>query len=256
MVRASASSDRRLRRRIRGAAQLALELITVPRVRRSWILRLRRPANLFQPHNDTEPDRYPDIFRVLQANVDAGPDARLLSFGCSVGDEVFSLRTYFPAAAITGIDISRGNIADCRRRLRRLGDPRIRFVRAGDTTSQPDARFDAILCMAVFRHGDLGELPTEACDHRIRFEAFDQTVGDLARCLKIGGHLVIEHSNFRFRDTSSAGDFVVVTTRDLPPGSRVTPLFGPDNRRLEAQTYRDVVFRKMRHPGLPTLQDG
>jgi 2-polyprenyl-3-methyl-5-hydroxy-6-metoxy-1,4-benzoquinol methylase len=218
-------------------------------LRRAWWLQITRPTNLFQPYNDTADDRYPDVFGWIRREINDDASVRLLSFGCSVGDEVFSLRSYFPEATIVGMDISAGNISECRRRCRQHGDARMRFVRAGTVNREVDGKYDAVFCMAVFRHGDLGYSPTESCDHRITFDAFDSTVGKLARCVKRGGFLVIEHSNFRFRDSSSAGEFEAVFSRELPPlppGSRVTPLFGRDNRRLEDQEYREVVFQKVR----------
>ena len=237
-----------VRKKLRGALRLASELIRVPAVRRSWWLRVSRPENLFQPHNDTCMDRYPDVFGFLQQEIEDGESLRLLSFGCSVGDEVFSLRSYFPEATIVGVDISRGNISECRRRRQQHGDQRMHFVRAGRLNQWLDGTYDAVFCMAVLRHGDLGYEPFQSCEHRITFEAFDGTVTELARCLKVGGYLVIEHSNFRFRDSSCANQFEVVASRELPElpaGSRPTPLFGRDNIRLENQEYREVIFRKV-----------
>ena len=237
------------RTKVRGAARLAEDLIRVRAVRRAWWLRISRPTNLFQPYNDTCENRYPDVFDYLQRGIEDSSDLRLLSFGCSVGDEVFSLRSYFPKATIIGIDISRGNISECRRRWRQRGDERIRFVLAGTLDRQPQGYYDAVLCMAVLRHGDLGYQQCDSCGHRITFQAFNKTVEELARSLKVGGFLVIEHSNFRFRDSSSASHFTPVFSRELPPlpsNARATPLFGTDNLRLEDQEYREVIFRKER----------
>jgi len=169
-----------------------------------------------------------------------------LSFGCSVGDEVFSLRHYFPEAHIVGIDISRGNISECRRRQQRQGDDRMNFVRAASVDQEPSGHYDAVLCMAVLRHGDLGYSRPSSCESHITFVAFDNTVSQLARCLKIGGYLAIEHSNFRFNDSSCASQFDVVAKRQLPVHDRPTPLYGPDNLLLTDQKYDEVIFRKSR----------
>jgi len=206
---------------------------------------LSRPTNLFQPHNDTSPDRYPEIFTILQSNIADRSTVRILSFGCSVGDEVFSLRTRFPKATIVGIDISKGNISECQRRRREFDDDHMHFIRSGTADDQPKGHYDAVLCMAVLRHGDLSA-GSKSCAHRITFQAFDKTVQGLARCLKVGGYLVIEFSNFRFCDSSSAPQFELVATRNLPTQAPTYPLFGQDNLRLEDQNYREVVFRKVR----------
>jgi hypothetical protein len=226
--------------RVFGAGRLVRDVIVVPRVRRSWYLRLRRPHNLFQPHNDTSLDRYPELFRFLQEQLRDGPDVRLLSFGCSVGDEVFTLRQYFPSASITGIDISAGNVRACRRRQRRSRDDRMSFRQAGSTTTEASASYDVVLCMAVLRHGDLGAQQAPSCGHRLSFFAFEPTAADLARCVKVGGYLVIEHSNFRFGDIKVSGAFEVVLRRP-----RGTPLYGPDNTRIDNVETLDVIFRRL-----------
>ena len=232
------------RHTLRGALEVGVGLVTSARVRRSWILRLSRSRNLFQPYNDTGPDRYPVIFNDLRSRIGDDLDVRLLSFGCSVGDEVFTLRTYFDRASLTGIDISRGNIRECRKRQRRSGDERMRFVTAGTTGDEPDGHYDAVLCMAVLRHGDLTNRPPESCADKISFAAFERTVEDLSRCVKPGGYLVIVHSNFRFGDAGCAQAYEPVGTRARAPGEPLTPLFGRDNRRLAEQEYPDVMFRK------------
>ena len=61
--------------------------------------RFRRPVQgEFQPYYHTLPDRYPWLFGFAAGRIGSRPDLRILSFGCSRGDEVFSLRRYFPAA--------------------------------------------------------------------------------------------------------------------------------------------------------------
>ena len=81
---------------------------------------------------NTAPNRYPDVFRTLRARVaeTRGPDLgqgelRILSFGCSVGFEMRTLRAYFPDAAIFGCDTSLDALNRARRNLR--DDPGIAF---------------------------------------------------------------------------------------------------------------------------------
>src|SRR5665213_1447179 len=72
----------------------------------------------FQPYNHTLWDRYPWLFRFAAARLGDVKNLCILSFGCSRGEEVFSLRNYFPAATIKGIDIDPRNIACCQARAR------------------------------------------------------------------------------------------------------------------------------------------
>ncbi len=226
--------------RIPGAA-LALGVLRGGDARTSALLALSRPEGLFQPHGTTLEDRYPRVFRLARAELGDGPGLRLLSFGCSTGEEVFTLRRYFPRAHVTGIDISRERIATCRARLAAMGgDDGIAFRVAGSARHEPPDHYDAAFAMAVFRHGALGAMPP-ACGHVLRFERFGREAAALASCLRPGGLLAICHSNFRFADTAASACFEAVL--QVPQDPR-TPIYGPDNRRLDGVRREAVLFRK------------
>lgn len=231
------------------------ELVRNRHARSYWCLRLLRPDNLFQPSFQTSPDRYPEIFSFVREQVEDDPGVRLLSFGCSTGEEVFSLREYFPTAQIRGLDINPLNIAVCRRRRRRAGDRRVSFAVAGSVERERTASYDAIYCMAVLRHGDLTKSGALRCDHRLTFDAFERTVAGLARCVKHGGLLIIHYSNFRFCDSVVSPDFEPVLSLHDGYSDPRAPLFGRDNVRLNVPSYDDVVFRKVRAGGRPSRSD-
>jgi SAM-dependent methyltransferase len=206
------------------------------------LLAIERPNGLFQPEPTTAEDRYPELFRFVRGHIGDGPERRILSFGCSTGEEVFSLRRYFPTARIKGIDIGRLNVRTCRKRLARLGgDPGLSFETAGSAAREPTAHYDAIFAMAVFRHGWLGEAPPR-CDHLIRFRDFERSVFELARSLKPGGLLVLRHANFRFGDTATAAAFRRVHL--APSSGAPTPLYGPDDLLLPDGQRDDGVYEK------------
>lgn len=229
------------------AWRVPMRIAFVTRVRRSWWLSVRRPPNCFQPHSDTAPDRYPEVFTALRGLLEEQTHPRLLSFGCSVGDEITSLRSHFPAAEITGIDISAGNIRDCRRRFRRAGDERVLLRHAGDVAAEPNEHFDAALCMAVFRHGDLAVDRPPSCANLITFSAFERTVAGVARTVRVGGYLAIDHSNFRFSDTRASLSFEVVAVRPTTVDDLAgTPQYDRDDRPVADAPYREVIFRKCR----------
>lgn len=208
----------------------------------------RRPKGAFQPFNDTYENRYPRIFRFVQSELGADSELKLLSYGCSTGGEVFSLREYFPRAAIKGTDINPGNIAACRRRLNRTADAGISFETASSTAAEPAAWYDAIFCMAVLRHGSLSQPGITRCDHLIRFEDFAQAIEDFRRCLKPGGLLIVRHSNFRLCDTPASADFETILRVKIR-NPREAPIFGPDNQLMRGVEYLDTVFRKKTQHG-------
>jgi SAM-dependent methyltransferase len=206
--------------------------------------RFRRPLpGEFQPYYYTQPNRYPWLFEFAAARVGSRPDLRILSFGCSRGDEVFSLRRYFPSAAIKGIDINPRQIARCRTRAQRLAN--VTFGVAATTQGESASSYDAIFCLAVLCNGDLTTSGAQRCDPVLQFERFDRMIGDFARCLKPGGLLLLHTTNFRFCDTTVAPDFDVVYSADAKHLA-LDVLFDRENRLLvgERGRYRAVAFRK------------
>jgi len=215
-----------------------------PRIRARCLLALEHPEGLFQPEATTAPDRYPVLFRFVRERLGDTPECRILSFGCSTGEEVFSLRSYFPRARIKGLDIDRRKIAECRKRLlSRGGDEGLDFETRGSAAIEPASLYDAIFAMAVFRHGALGSSPPR-CDHLIRFLDFETSVAELARCLKPGGLLVLRHANFRFSDTRASRGFRPIFQAPPHQDGAGAPIYGPDDRLAPHSVGDDGVFEK------------
>lgn len=203
-----------------------------------------QPDMLFQPYARTSFDRHPDIFAFVRAALPGEAPLRILSYGCSTGEEVFTLRHYFPTAEIVGMDINPHSIALCRSKQEQSQDTRLRFVCAATPQEEKASTYDAVFCLSVLRHGELGVNRPDRCDHLIRFADFEQMVGMLSRCLKPGGYLAMAGSNFRFADTRAARDFeVVYRWSEVAPRSD-TPIYGPDDRLLANAIYNDMIFHK------------
>ena len=231
------------RRGILRYAAALYRLLTSSKYRQDLMRRLRKPRNQFQIFNYTLENRYPKIFQRVKEIIGNGDDVRLLSFGCSTGEEVFSLRKYFPNATIRGLDIDPQNIATCRERLAKNPDSKISFEVANSVRYEPVVVYDAIFCMAVFRHGRLVDGKFTRCDRLIRFADFRRSIAEIAKRLKPAGLLAITHANFRFRDTPTAVEFDLVLQMDLTHRSP-TPVFDTENRRTDEVNYGEVLFQK------------
>ena len=208
--------------------------------------RVRRPLRgEYQPYCYTRPNRYPWLFEFAAMRIGSRPDLSILSFGCSRGDEVFSLRKYFPSAALKGIDVNPRNIARCLARARAEKPANTTFAAAATTEGEATSAYDAIFCLAVLCNGDLTTSGAERCDPLLDFERFDRMIGDFARCLKPGGLLLLHTTNFRFCDTAVARDFAVVLEAD-PKDLALDVLFDRNNRLMpgERERYRAVAFEK------------
>jgi SAM-dependent methyltransferase len=209
----------------------------------------------FQPYNHTLPNRYPWLFQFASARLGNVQGLRILSFGCSRGEEVFSLLKYFPTAAIKGIDIDPNNIACCLARAGREKSAGVTFAAAATTEAEQPESYDAIFCLAVLCHGDLATSGAQRCDPLLHFEDFERTVADFARCLKPGGLLLLHTTSFRFCDTSASKDFDSVLEVD-PAQLAPDAVFDRDNRLMEGVRYRDVAFRKRGSAARETTHTG
>lgn len=223
--------------------RFAWHCATDPVFRRDHWLRLRPARDQFQFRSFTREERYPRLFAFLGAQLAARPDARVLSFGCATGEEVFSLRRHLPHAQLKGLDVNALDVARAEERRAAAGDARMAFACACNADAEAAASYDAVLALAVFQHSALKDGAPESCATFIRFEDFDRVIGGLARCVKPGGYLALRWANFRFEDAACAGEFEPVLT--LGPGeSAPHPRYGRDNRRLSDAPDTHIVWRK------------
>ena len=211
--------------------------------RQSAVAQILRPKNLFQPHGTTSFDRYPEAFSVVRDALDSRAP-RLLSFGCSTGEELLTLRQYFPSATIHGIDPNPMAIRASRALIRTADAGSITVARGGDAQHEPARSYDAVFAMAVFRHGSLGSAPP-SCEKLLRFADFERTIDELATCLRPGGFLVIRHANFRFTDCAVAVDFELIAPRPAAPWIQSdTPIYDRANALVPGAARDDGVYRK------------
>lgn len=209
-----------------------------PERRAIHALRQRDDITLFQPFPTTAEDRYPELFDALALRLAGLPQPRILSFGCANGAEVRALRRRIPDARITGIDINPHALKHARQSDL---DPRSSY-RCADRPP-PGERFDAILALAVFRHGMIEENRPQDCAAILPFNRVAEGIARLDAALEPGGWLAICNAHYRFCDFAASSGY---SADPLQFGQPQSLLYGPDNKRLADATYADVLFHKDR----------
>lgn len=115
---------------------------------RSQILgKMRFRKHYLQGPTTTVPNRYPLLFNACADYLAETPDPSILSFGCSTGEEVFSIGQLIPQAHILGVDINPWCIRQAKRKAASLNHT---FVHRLSKEFESAEGFDAIFCMAVF----------------------------------------------------------------------------------------------------------
>ncbi len=157
-------------------------------------------------------DRYPEIFaaaaRMAEANRDPGLSRplRVLSFGCSTGEECYSLSSYFSDADIFGCDINPSVLSIAKHR-QQIGN--ITFFNSSPEMLRKHGPFDVVFCMSSLclypeanrPEGEAGKFP---------FSAFEDLVSGIDSALAPGGLLVIYNSNYSLRMSGLAANYDAV----------------------------------------------
>jgi len=199
------------------------------------------PQKVHQVKNSTSYDRYPIIFQaVKQSSSNHGLTMPLLSYGCSTGEECFTLREkYFSTTPILGVDIDKRNLQICRKR-NTYSD--ICFLSSNMVTLTTHAPYQVIFCMSVLCRWPDSEHINDI-SKLYPFRRFSETLEDIHPLLEVGGLLVIYNASFRFSDTALSSKYRVL---DIPAQneSGFVHKFSVGNKKLRDQNYSDCIFIK------------
>jgi len=183
---------------LKGAWTLAR--FTIDGSLRSTFLTKLKYGNRYHQHSSyTSSNRYPLIFQTCAEHLASTLNPKILSFGCSTGEEVGSLGCYIPTATIVGVDINRWSLRQCRKKYR---NPRFLFQHRFSSEFETQENFDAIFCMAVFQRTENRTNVDNTQAQGFLFDDFEREVGMLDKKLKQGGLLVIDNADFSFTETS------------------------------------------------------
>lgn len=198
---------------------------------RLWTAMVHR-REIHQTSPDTSEERYPELFDLVAGLMPAA--SRILSFGCSTGEELSALRRRFPDAELVGAEINLRSRRIAARRVR--DDGRAKVVRPG----QIEGEFEVILTLAVLQREPhkIAEMDVDNLTRFYPFARFDETVLNLARRLRRDGLICVANAQYRIEDSVAANLLSAVPNAPKMDGL----IFGPDGRRISATA--GTLFRK------------
>ncbi len=196
----------------------------------------------FQGAGSTSLDRYPREFFVARSVLQhsGGKPPRVLSFGCSTGEEAVSLLRLFGGGVVVGLDTSAAAIKAAR--SRNTADGRITYDISSPESLRKYAPYDIIFAMSVLcawpKSREVDDISTI-----FPFSRFEEVVRSLDSVLRPGGVLVLFNCNFEFLDTSvSRGYEIVLSNTNRNTG--FVHRFSAGNRKISGYSGNNVVFRK------------
>ncbi|HLP10788.1 MAG TPA: class I SAM-dependent methyltransferase [Flavobacteriales bacterium] len=205
------------------------------------MIRFFKKRSQHQVKNSTSYNRYPEIFKATKDYfTEKGKnEITLLSYGCSTGEECFSLREYFPQAKIVGLDIDLKNIETANSRN---SDPNTTFLESHAKNLRKSGPFDLIFCMSVFcRWPDSQNV--DDITGLYPFSKFEEGLAELDSNLSVGGLLVLYNTSFLFRESKLYAGYEVLKSPTITESGFVHK-FGKNNIKLMNQLYDECIFIK------------
>lgn len=203
--------------------------------------RKERLRHRVQVNTKTSLDRYPIIFENVATAASELPAKRVLSYGCSTGEEALILSSkYFPDAQVIGVEISDKALAKAQTLT--AGMPRISIHHSTPETLAEQGPYDAIFAMSVLcRWPDSMDMDNIAA--LFPFDQFCAQVATLDAVLQPGGVLAIYNANYEFLHTPVAAGYDVVLGTQLYHSGSVKK-FRPDGSAAPGRSPTACIYRK------------
>lgn len=205
-------------------------------------LKLLNHKNVHQTTSLTYINRYPAIFSACRDYFDEKQDIKILSYGCSTGEEVLTLRQYFPNAHIVGAEINKHSLKICRKLP---VDKKITFLYSKLSEIQKHGKFDAIFCMAVLQRTPhlIAEKGITSLKKLYPFEKFERQIIELDGLVKPQGLLIIHSTQYSFWDTAVASKYKALGNYNQD--NYGLPVFDKNSNLIKNPTSQNTIFVKL-----------
>lgn len=197
----------------------------------------RNSTEQHQLKTSTSYNRYPEIFKVVATLPENSNPVKILSFGCSSGEECISQKEYFSDYEIVGVDVNPIVLDQARKNN---SDINIKFLQSTDKNIAKYGPYDIIYCMSVLcKWPESKDL--EDISGIYQFSDFEKRIEYLNQYLKPGGCLVLYNTNFRFSDCKLYQEYKTYAL-DIKDSGFVHK-FDSNHKRLKTP-YNEIIFIK------------
>ncbi|HYX07119.1 MAG TPA: methyltransferase domain-containing protein, partial [Bacteroidales bacterium] len=203
---------------------LLLKLCFSARYRSERFYALFYKKSLCQPSTFTKENRYPVLFELAKKH-QVNKFSTILSFGCSTGEEVFTLNTCFPEALITGVDINKWAIRKAKQSNN--NKDKLRFHLPDFLSGLSDGYFDIVFALGVLQSSVNRKRGIIKSSRRFTFMKFEHNLIELDRLLKAGGLLIIDNTDYDFRETRLFEKYTLLDVKSNIKRNR--PVFDRNN---------------------------
>lgn len=205
---------------------LFVKFFLSPTYRSELITGFRYRNEIIQQSTATRINRYPRLFEIAASELEHIDEPRILSFGCSTGEEAISIYTRIPSARIIGVDINQRAIRIARKKAKRIN---LKFYHYRDKRWKAEGPYDCIFALAVFQktiHRDQSQAEVLKSFY---FDKFEQMIGELNDHLKPGGILVLDHADYSFQDLAISRQYSI--SKQDEPITRKRPILSGENKK-------------------------
>lgn len=206
------------------------------------LLQLLNPKNVHRTTSLTGMNRYPTIFSECRDYFDGEQNLRILSYGCSTGEEVLTLRKYFPTAYIVGAEINKYSLAICKALP---VDDKITFIYSKLSEIQKHGHYDAIFCMGVLQRKPhyIAAKGISSLKTIYPFEKFEHQIIKLDELIKPQGLLIINFTQYSLWDTTVASKYGALGNNIQE--NYISPIFDKDSNVVIGPAPLNTIFLKM-----------
>lgn len=189
----------------------------------------------------TAMNRYPEIFSACSDYFGKDKNIKILSYGCSTGEEVLTLRRYFPNATIVGAEINKHSLEVCKSHK---VDDKITFIKSTAKNIKKHGPFDIVFCMAVLQRtpDTITQQGITSLKDIYPFEKFENQIIELDGYVKKGGLLVSHFTQYDFIDTVVSNKYKVFG--DYNQDDYRSSIFDKNSNLIKERYRRNSIFMK------------